>query len=126
MTAAGHRMAALWLLLLPFAIWGAHFLAVYVVTAIHCAKTSDPAAAILAVRWIATGITLLAFAALIATLWYGRRRCRLNNGDSPHSGTVPIIHQARFVWALLLMMSALSALAMLYVAAVVFFFGDCR
>jgi hypothetical protein len=137
---ASTRMTVLWLLLLPFAIWGAHFLAAYVVTAIQCAKSSDPAAAIPTVRWIVTGLTLAALAGLVGTLRYGRNYCRressadpengvgpgVNNGDSPRAGNVPVIDQVRFVWALLLMMSALSALAILYAAAVVFFFGDCR
>jgi hypothetical protein len=114
--AAATRMTVLWLLLLPFAIWGAHFLAAYVVTAIQCAKSSDPAAAILTVRWIVTAITLAALAALVGTLWYGRNYCRRESSAD----------QARFVSAMLLLMSALSALAILYAAAVVFFFGDCR
>lgn len=120
------RMTVLWLLLLPFAIWGAHFLAAYVVTAVHCAKSSDPAAAIPVVRWIVTGVTLAALAALAATLLYGRGYCRRESSETDGDGALPVVHQTRFLWAVLLMMTALSALAMLYVAAVVFFFGDCR
>ena len=121
--AAATRMTVLWLLLLPFAIWGAHFLAAYVVTAIQCAKSSDPAAAILTVRWIVTAITVAGFAALAGALRYGRGYCRRESSADASDGSS---NQARFVWAMLLMMSALSALAMLYAAAVVFFFGDCR
>lgn len=117
-TSVRPRMTVLWLLLLPFTVWGLHFLALYIVTAIYCAK-SDAAQAILAVRWIAAVITLLAIAALAALARTGHARwgrgvAGANAGES------------RFLRTLLFAMCALSALAIVYVASVVLFFGDCR
>jgi hypothetical protein len=179
--ARGHSMTVLWLLLLPFSIWGAHFLAAYVVTAIFCAKSIDAAAAIVTVRWIVSALTFGALAALGAALGYARGRFRAGARAHPGGGSdgtqgslctsrgrrpfvqvfqalrcakpaiataIPgftrldpgkparksarpdlcrgSLGEARFVWAVLLMMSALSALAVIYVAGVVFFFGNCQ
>jgi hypothetical protein len=125
------RIAALWLLLLPLTIWAVHFLAVYVVAAIYCAKAVDIGAAIPAIRWIAAAVTVVALGAIGAAIWYGRHCGRYGRYGRQSSGQqTPIApgsrDQARFVWNVLLLMSALSALAVIYVGSVTLFFGDCR
>lgn len=119
------RISLLWLLFLPLTIWAIHFLAVYVVAAVSCAKAVDIGAAILAVRWIAVAVTIVALGTIGATLWYGRRY--RSGAAGQRSANAPgAWDQARFVWNVLLLISALSALAVIYVGSVTFFFGDCR
>lgn len=122
--ATNTRLSILWLMLLPPGIWAMHFLAVYVVAAVYCAKSSDVEAAITATRVITAVVTVLALAAIAAVAWYGRRHYRLP-GSARQSATVPG-DQSRFAWGLLLLLCALSALAVICAGAVPFFFGDCR
>lgn len=120
MTAPSTNRVRIGLLLVPIATWGLHFLFVYVSAAIVCAKSGDPQAAFsLLYRLIAAG-TLLA---LGITGWTGFRG-QADGGDSlQHRATAT---ERRFVGSMLALLSALSAGAIVAVALVSVFFGDCR
>ncbi len=107
----------LWLLVLPVAAWGLHFLAVYVSAAVYCAKTSA-GAGIAAAKIAILVTTVAALAALGVLAW--RARSRYRGGSGPGGA------DDRFIGTTALMLCALGALAVLAVAAVPFFFGDCR
>lgn len=114
---------SLWLLAAPVALWGLHFLSVYVIAAIYCAKagTSMTAAGgpLVTVRWwvvAVTAATLIAYA-LAARRGYAGLR---SNDRQPGS------HDQHFLGAVALMLCALSAAGSLFLASVPFFFGDCR
>lgn len=107
----------LWLLVLPVAAWGLHFLAVYVSAAVYCAKTSA-GAGIAAAKIAILATTVAALAALGVLAWRARSRYR--------GGRVPGGAGDRFIGDTVLRLCALSALAVLAVASVAFFFGDCR
>jgi hypothetical protein len=105
-----------WLLVLPVAAWGLHFLAVYIFAAVYCAKASA-GAGLEAAKLAILAATITALAALGALAWRARRRYR--GAGAAHD-------ENRFIGATGLMLCALSTLAVLAVASVVLFFGDCR
>ena len=114
---------SLWLLAVPVATWGLHFLAVYVIAAIYCAKAGSGAAAaegpLWTVRWwviAVTGLTLLAYA-LAARRGYAGLRANGSAAAGDDQG---------FLGAVALMLCALSAAASLFLASVPFFFADRR
>lgn len=106
----------LWLLALPVVTWGLHFLGVYVSAAVYCAKTSA-GAGLEGAKLAILAATVAALAALGALAWRAGTRYRAGEEDSSED---------RFIGATVLMLGALSALAILAVASVAFFFGDCR
>lgn len=111
----GSNDGLLWLLVLPVAAWGLHFLAVYVSAAVYCAKAS--AGGLGGAKLAIMAATVAALAALGAVAW----RARAHRRDAGHAQP-----ESRFVGSTVLMLCALSALAVLAVASVAFFFGDCR
>ena len=116
---------SLWLLTVPVAAWALHFLAVYVIAAIYCAKADTPGTAgspLTTVRWAVVAVTLatLVVYAIAARRGYaGLRRDSESVDPDPHD-------QNRFLGQVALMLCTLSAAATLFLASVPFFFGDCR
>lgn len=114
----------LWLLALPLTIWGGHFLFSYWTAAIWCAKFSSPSGSLGPVR-IAIGIyTLLALIGLGITGWIGVRRVSFNREHIPHDDDTPV-DRHRFLGFTVLLLSALGAVATLFVAAAAFFMETC-
>jgi hypothetical protein len=113
---------SLWLLTVPVAAWGLHFLAVYVVTSVHCAKNATLEAAasapVGAVRWLVIAITLTTLAIDALAAWRAQAAAQARAPKPPG--------QDRFLGSIVLLVCALSAAGMIWVAAVVFVFGDCR
>jgi hypothetical protein len=114
---------SLWLLAVPVGLWGLHFLSVYVIAAIYCAKAGAPEMAaggpLTTVRgWVAavTVATLVGYALAARRGYAGLRSSGRDAGP----------HEQNFLGAVALMLCALSAAASLFLATVPFFFGDCR
>lgn len=107
----------LWLFVWPVAAWGVHFLAAYVSAAIYCAKASA-GAGLEAAKLAILAATVVALAALGVLAWHARGRYR--------RGAASRASDDRFIGATTLMLCALSALAVIAVGSVAFFFGDCR
>lgn len=107
------------------AIWAAHFLACYVTAAIWCAKIAGRDGSLDGARWLVAGYTL---AALVAIALIGARGWRLHSyGDAtvPHDyDTAADRH--RFLGFSTLLLSALSAVAVVFVGMVVVFTETCR
>jgi hypothetical protein len=114
---------SLWLLAVPVAAWGLHFLAVYVIAAVYCAKAGTPAMAasgpLATVRWWVAAATAATFVAYVLAAWRGYAGLRSNGGNT-------VSHEQAFLGAVALMLCTLSAAASLFLASVPFFFGDCR
>jgi hypothetical protein len=123
-TADGSKNVPLWLLGVPVSAWALHFLAVYVVAAVYCAKNAVPETAMAtplsSVRWPIIVITLAALAVDAVAAW----RARAGLKDAPATGSRS--GQNPFLGSVTLMLCALSAAAMVGVATVSLFFGDCR
>jgi hypothetical protein len=119
----------LWLLTISPTIWAVHFLASYITAAIWCAKLGAPIGSSTGplgwVPWavgIYTGIALLAIAIVG---WIGWRRHTLGTATVPHDFDTPE-DRHRFLGFATVLLSALSAVAVLYVGVVAVIFRTCR
>jgi hypothetical protein len=105
-------------------IWAAHFLLCYATASIWCAKVIGPAASLATVR---TGIivyTALALTGIGITGLIGYRRHSLGHAALPHDDDTPE-DRHRFLGFATLLLSALSAVAVIYAAAAVVFIERC-
>lgn len=105
-------------------IWAAHFLASYLTAAIWCAKYAGPSDLLTPVRLAICVYTILALAGLSITGWVGRRRFSFDSEEMPHDDATPV-DRHRFLGFTLLLLSVLSAVATLFVAAVILFVRTC-
>jgi hypothetical protein len=120
------RPLSLWLLTAPIAAWGVHFLAVYVVAAVYCARAATLATAASTqtdlVRWAVLAVTLLLLSVDAVAALRGLRPFRgARSGDTANRPD-----QDRFLGSVVIMLSVLSAVAMIFIAAVALLYGDCR
>ena len=106
-------------------VWAAHFLLSYITAAVWCAKFAQPGDSLSGVR-IAIGIySVLALAAIAAVGWRGLRSHRHGQAALPHDADTPE-DRHRFLGFATLLLSGLSAVAVLYASLAVLFIGDCR
>jgi hypothetical protein len=105
-------------------IWAAHFLLCYATASIWCAKVIGPGGSLATVR---TGIVLyttLALAGIGIIGLIGYRRHTFGNAPLPHDDDTPE-DRHRFLGFATLLLSALSAVAVIYAAAVIAFIERC-
>jgi hypothetical protein len=118
------RNESLWMLTVSPTIWAAHFLASYVTAAIWCAKAVDRSEPLGAVRTAILVYTLVAVVGIGVTGWVGFRRVSFRPDDMPHDDATPV-DRYRFLGFATLLLSALSVVATLFVAAVLLFVKTC-
>lgn len=105
-------------------IWASHFLLAYCTAAVWCEKVS-PAGSLGAAGvaiWIFTAAAIAAIAAIGGLAW---RRHRYGNGELPHDFD-SAADRHRFLGFACLLLSGLSAVAVLYSALAVVLVGSCR
>lgn len=105
-------------------LWAAHFLLCYITASIWCAKVAGPASSIRPVRAAIVVYTVVALAGITFIGWIGYRRHDFGNAHLPHDEDTPE-DRHRFLGYATLLLSLLSAVAVIYAALVVVFFGDC-
>lgn len=118
------QQESLWLLLSSPTIWAAHFLASYVTAAIWCAKYAGETGALGPARTAIALYTLAALLGIGVTGWLGWRRVDFRRDAMPHDHDTPL-DRHRFMGFSTLLLSALSAVATLFVAAVIVFVSTC-
>ncbi len=106
-------------------VWSAHFVLCYVTAAIWCAKARDPLAPLGGVRMAIAVYTVLALGAIALTGWIGYRAHRFGAEPPPHDADSPA-DRHRFMGLATLMLSGLSALAVVYAALVAVFIETCQ
>lgn len=119
------RHESLWMLAISPAVWSLHFMLCYVTAAIWCAKASTPLASLGGIRaaiWVYTALALFGIA---ATGWIGYRAHRYGAAPQPHDEDTPE-DRHRFMGLATLLLSGLSAVAVIYAALVVVFIGTCQ
>ena len=116
---------SLWLIAVSPTIWAGHFLLSYITAAVWCAKYSPDDGSLGPVRYAILAYTA---AALIGIGWNGRsglKRHRRGTESAPHDYDTAGDRHGFLGYATVLL-SALSAVAVLFAALVVVFFRDCR
>lgn len=114
----------LWLLAVSPTIWAAHFLLCYLTAAIWCAKFARDGS-LGPVRWAILVYTIAALAGIGLNGRSGLRRHRRGSESTPHDYDTPGDRHGFLGYATVLL-SALSAVAVVFAALVVIFFKDCR
>ncbi|HEX7182892.1 MAG TPA: hypothetical protein VF756_13700 [Thermoanaerobaculia bacterium] len=125
MTDLPEKKESLWLLTASPAIWSAHFLLSYVTAAVWCAKMAGPGGPLGGARTAIAVYTALALAGIGITGWIGFRRHSYGDAETPHDFDTPE-DRHRFLGFATLLLSALSAVATIYVALAAVFIGNCR
>jgi hypothetical protein len=105
-------------------IWALHFLCSYVTAAVWCAKDAGGDGSLGGARIAIAVYTLIALIGIAITGWVGYRRHSLGNESLPHDNDTPE-DRHRFMGFATLLLSVLSALATLFVAAVAVFMETC-
>lgn len=116
---------SLWLLTISPTIWAVHFLASYLTAAVWCAKFARPSDSLGSVRVAIAVYTAVALAGIGITAWVGYRRHSFGHASVPHDFDTPE-DRHRFLGFATLLLSALSAVATVYVALAAVFLGDCH
>jgi hypothetical protein len=115
---------SLWLLTISPIIWAAHLLLCYGTGAIWCAKIVGLGGSLATARIAIFLYTLAALLAIGVVGWIGYRRHRLGRADLPHDDDTPE-DRHRFLGFATFLLSALSAVAVLYAGLVAVFIRNC-
>ncbi len=115
---------SLWLLTASPVIWAAHLLLCYVTGAIWCAKVVGLGGSLDTTRVAIFFYTSVALVAIGIIGWIGYRRHSLGSATLPHDDDTPE-DRHRFLGFATLLLSALSAVAVLYAGLVAVFIRSC-
>jgi hypothetical protein len=115
---------SLWLLIASPALWAVHFLLSYCTAAIWCAKFVGADSSLWQVQVAIMIYTVVALLGVGIIGQIGYRRHRFGNASLPHDFDSPE-DRHRFLGFAMLLLSALSAVAVVYAALVVVFFRSC-
>jgi hypothetical protein len=124
MAQTSEKHQSLWLLTAGPSIWAAHFVLSYATASIWCAKVVGPGGSLTTVRVAIAVYTALALVGIGIVGWIGYRRHKFGEGQVPHDADTPE-DRHRFLGFSTLLLSALSAVAVLYAAANAAFFEVC-
>lgn len=125
MKETSEKNQSLWLLTASPVIWAAHFLLSYITASIWCAKLAGPDKSLWEVRVAIVIYTAFALIAIGFIGWVGHRRHRYGNASVPHDADTPE-DRHRFLGFAILLLSGLSAVAVIYAGLVVVFVRSCH
>ena len=118
------RRDRLWLLVVSPVIWAAHFMLCYVTAAIWCGRLGGPGA-FTNVRLAIAVYTAAALAGILVTGMMGHRRHTLGAAELPHDDDTPE-DRYRFIGFATLLLSGISAVAVVYAALAAVFIETCQ
>lgn len=116
---------SLWTLAASPLIWAAHLLISYSTVAIWCAKLAGPDGPLGAARLAVAIYTVVGLAGIAIIGWRGFKRHRLGDSSVPHDADSPE-DRHRFLGFATLLLSGLSAVAIVYAGLAAVFIGSCR
>jgi hypothetical protein len=119
------RRESMWVLTISPGIWAAHFMLCYVAAAIWCAKAPTPLAALGTIRTLVVLLTALALGGIALTGWIGYRAHSYGSASLPHDDDTPE-DRHRFLGYATVLLSGLSAVAVVYAALVIVFVRTCE
>ena len=121
---AEHR-ESIWMLTVAPTIWAVHFSLCYVTGAVWCSKAPDALTPLGGVRTAIVVFTLVALAGIAFTGWVGYRAHTYGRADVPHDDDTPE-DRHRFMGFATLLLSGLSAVAVVYAGLVAVFIRTCE
>lgn len=124
MTQTAEKHQSLWLLTAGPVIWAAHFMLCYLTASIWCAKMKGLSSSFETVRVAMIVYTVVALAGIGIVGWEGYRRHSFGQSEPPHDEDTPE-DRHRFLGLAAFLLAALSAVAVIYAAFVIFFFRSC-
>lgn len=116
---------SLWLLTIAPTIWAAHLLLSYITAAIWCAKFAGPDASLGSIPTAIAWYTTVALIGIAFVGWEGFRRHLYGTEATTHDLDSPE-DRHRFLGFATLLLSGLSAVAVLYAALAAMYFDTCR
>ena len=119
------KSASLWSLAIPPVIWAAHLLLSYGTAAIWCAKYAGPDGSLGPARAAIAGYTLAALVGIGVVGRRGWRAHRLGSAETPHDADTPE-DRHRFLGFATVLLSGLSAVAVIFGALPAVFIRSCR
>ena len=105
--------------------WAAHFMLCYVTAAVWCAKQESPLVSLMTVRTAIAIYTVAALGAIAIIGWTGLRAHSFGGASAPHDDDTPE-DRHRFIGFATVLLSGLSALAVVYAALVAVFIESCQ
>jgi hypothetical protein len=106
-------------------VWTAHFMLCYVTAAVWCARQESPLVSLMTVRTAIGIYTVAALGAIGMIWWIGYRAHRFGGASAPHDDDTPE-DRHRFIGFATVLLSGLSALAVVYAALVAVFIETCQ
>lgn len=119
------RRETLWMLAASPTIWALHLLASYATAAIWCGKIAGPSGSLATARIVIAVYTVVALAGIGAIGVVALRRHRFGGERPPHDADTPE-DRHRFIGYSTFLLSALSAVAVLYAALAIVFIEGCQ
>jgi hypothetical protein len=119
------RHERLWMLAASPTLWAAHFGLCYITAAVWCAKAPDALTPLGTAHVAVIIYTIVALAGIGLVGWIGYRAHRFGAEPAPHDADSPA-DRHRFMGLATVLLSGLSALAVVYAALVVMFIETCQ
>lgn len=119
------RRADLVTLIAAPTVWALHFLAVYIVAAVWCARAGDAFAPLTSIRLVIGAVTLVALALIAFFGAQAYRNWGFGRQAPPHDADTPE-DRRRFLGYATLLLAGLSFVAVIYAALPAVFVADCR
>lgn len=116
---------SLWLLTVAPTLWALHLLLCYVTAAVWCAKYAGPAGSLNGIPTAIAWYTAVALAGIAVVGWEGLRRHQHGTEASTHDLDSPE-DRHRFLGFATLLLSGLSAVAVIHAALTATYFETCR
>ncbi len=116
---------SLWLLTVAPTLWAVHLLVCYVTAAIWCAKFVPAGGSLNGVPTAIAWYTAVALAGITAVGWEGFRRHSFGTEATTHDLDTPE-DRHRFLGFATMLLSGVSAVAVLYAALAATFFSTCH
>lgn len=115
---------SLWLLTASPIVWAAHFLLCYGTAAVWCAKVAGPSGSLATTRLAILIYTSVALGIIFVIGAIGFRKHSLGGAAAPHDDDTPE-DRHRFLGFATLLLSSLSAVAVVYAGLVAWFIRSC-
>jgi hypothetical protein len=117
---------SLWLLTIAPTIWAAHLLLSYITASVWCSKFAAPGGVIGGVRTAVAWYTVVALVGIALVGWEGFRRHSYGGAEATTHDLDTREDRHRFLGFATLLLSGLSAVAVLFAALAATYFDTCR